>query len=198
MHILNVSTHLQWPTVGELNSDMKNKVVIFFILLLFVGCTKETEPEQLPSLSTDGLGTFGCLVDANIWLPRQLTYSLFGSPSKLDINYLPNSGRLWINARREYSNSIKYEVILIEVDSVFQVGNYLINKGEFNDSYFDRVYVDNKSEVYGINKSLPGNCEIVYLDTLKRIISGTFKVSLIDTVTTKEINLTSGVFDLKY
>jgi hypothetical protein len=179
---------------------MINRLIFILFFLFIIGCSKDNESEQLPQLTTKGLGTFGCLVENNIWLPRKLEYSLFPSPQILSFSYIPKSGRLWINARREYDKSIKYEDVTLEIDSVFDEGKYFPKAVEwgYEGTYFTRVYDNITSTVYISRDSLIKDCEIVFLDTTKRIISGTFKISLLDTTTRGIINLTNGIFDLKY
>lgn len=178
----------------QVEGRIKGFVIILCVLLLCFSCKKEEENEVLPQLTNTGVGSFGFLLNNEVWLPRQLRFPLFPPPSKLDCSYFPESGRLHISARREYNDSIKYEDIYLEVYSIFHAGQYPFNN---NSVSFYRVFSDKTSELYDENDFLTGNCEITFIDTTTKIISGTFAISFLKT-TNKSINVKNGIFDLKY
>jgi len=51
-------------------------IISFCILALFATCKKKDPPignnatAQLPSITTTGANTFGCLVNGEVWLPK--------------------------------------------------------------------------------------------------------------------------------
>lgn len=168
-----------------------------------ISCSKDNKdnPEQLPKLTTNGLGTFGCMVDSEVWLPRKLRVPLSGSLPELDVIYSNQFGNLTIMARREYNSSIKYENIKLEADSVFNTGNYIFKR--FDDglidppsTYFERVS-NRDNRLFYLSYS-SNNLNIIYLDTISKIISGTFEMDFFDSIDNNRIIVTKGVFDLKY
>ena len=56
--------------------------------IFFTSCI-EVEPEQLPSITTQGLETFGCMVNGNVWLPKK-DYTLFEDIPLIILDFLPS------------------------------------------------------------------------------------------------------------
>ncbi len=145
-----------------------------------ISCSKDDNdnPEQLPKLTTKGLGSFGCMVNSEVWLPRKLRIPLSSSLPELDVIYSNQFGNLTIMARREYNSSIKYEAIKLEADSVFNNGNYIFKK--FDDglidppsTYFERV-TNKDSKLFNLSYS-SNNLSIIYLDTIQKLFQELLK-----------------------
>jgi len=189
---------MEIATNFQVEGRIKRVVIILCALLLSLSCKKDEDNETLPPLTTIGAGSFGFLLNNEVWLPKQMRFPIFPSPSEFDCNYFPESGRLWISARREYNDSIKYEDIYLEVYSIFHTGQYSFDNVEYGNTSFERVYTDQSTVRYSVKEFLTNNCEIMFLDTTQKIISGTFNISLFSPTTNKRIDITNGIFDLKY
>lgn len=175
---------------------MKNK---YTLLLLFaalsslgIQCKKErTELEMLPPVTTYGAGTFGCLINGRAWPVYEKgnqDYDLYYHASTLDIAYSVHPGANGLSL---------YESIVISTNKVNKPGVYWI-KHE-NDNFFGITYKD-ETFLSGsdINKGHFLYLNISRLDSVNRIVSGTFSFSLYNYWGTKRIRVEEGRFDLPY
>lgn len=174
---------------------MKNK---FTILLLFafcclsVQCKKEREIDKLPDATTTGNGAFGCLINGRAWPvdePGDHDYDLYYHAGTLDIAYTVHPGANGLSL---------YERIVISTNKINKPGVYWIKYKPpgnfFNITYRDELFIsDSKSNE---NRFLYLN--ISRLDSVQRIVSGTFSFSLYNVWGTKKISVDEGRFDLRY
>ena len=164
-------------------------LVVLFLVSLLNGSSCSDDSNVLPAPTQEGLNTFGCLVNGEVWRPE-------GKPrdNKLDLSYDPGfmGGVLTINANRLRSNEDK-EFMFLFSRNTNQGGQYLlndINKAAATYASNECSY-DRDSSVYR-----QGILMITRLDLEARIISGTFEFVLArpdcDTV-----RVTDGRFDMK-
>jgi hypothetical protein len=171
------------------------KKYLFFILVLLaltsVKCSKQSQEDQLPPITTTGANTFGCKVNGKVWLP----YGSF-SVHALDVNcYVGNkinNPTLTItgsNRKNGNLSDIGIDVInLISDTSTYKIYNRL-NEGLL---YSDNNQAYEPFDTFGIVK-------IIKLDTIAKIISGTFSfIGYTDHTHSKQVNVTDGRFDLHY
>jgi hypothetical protein len=86
-------------------------------------------------------------------------------------------------------------------DSIFGTGIYLFdyNEKKFND--VKTIFRDNSSrneKIYCLSNTGLNNLEIVFFDTTSHILSGTFSLTLVDTLSFDSISINQGRFDIKY
>lgn len=176
-------------------SRMKNK---YTLLLLFaalsclgIQCKEErTELEMLPPVTTYGAGTFGCLINGRAWPVYEKgnqNYFLFYHAGRLDLTYTVYST----------SGLTLDEGITISTKAINKSGVHWI---PFNDdNVFTILY---REEIFlstsDVNKNGFAYINITRLDSLNRIVSGTFSFSLYNYWGTKRISVEEGRFDLPY
>ena len=172
---------------------MKTKRIYYSILfvcsILFSAwsCEKDNEP-QLPLITQTGKDTFGCLINGEIWLPK--AYDLF--PVKYIVLERVNDQRVWhIGVRQGAASNFYFS---INEDSLKE-GKINIPVDESNDIgiYHASQRFDNSS--FRWNYNLPGELIITRLDTVNKVISGTFWFDLINS-NYKKIEIRDGRFDL--
>jgi hypothetical protein len=74
---------------------LKISVIFLFMSLIVAGsCEKDEEP-QLPPITQTGAGTFGCLVNGDIWLPES-TISFPAYPKVSAQLNRSNGNRIWV------------------------------------------------------------------------------------------------------
>jgi len=200
---------------------MKTKLLPFFLisLLPFLGsmrCNtnddivfKPKRPTELPPITTEGKNTFGCLVDGELLVPypRKAIKDNFGGLYYSGV-WGENHGSLEMFAAMDGIQGRERNVINLNLfRRVFDVGEYLL----FTDSAIPnsqfianetRLFIRDEAgktvfESYRVPNPNSGLINILRLDTINYIISGTFYFDAVN----KEgdtIKVTDGRFDLKY
>jgi len=201
---------------------MKTKLLPFFIisLLPFLGsmrCStsddivfKRRRPTELPPITTEGKNTFGCLVEGELLVPypRKLIKDNFVKSFGINEDL---EGFLEVGATMEGETGYESRSVGINLlNRVFDEGEYVLytDSTTYNSSGYPnsinnvRVRITDKSGNSTFNSwRVPnpdcGRLNVLRLDTLSRIIAGTFYFDAIN----KEgdtIKVTDGRFDLKY
>jgi hypothetical protein len=128
------------------------------------------------------------LVNGDIWLPK--TYDLF--PTRQVVLERVNDQRIWrIEVRQGAASNFYFSIY----EDSLKVGKINIPVNESNDIgiYHAAPYFDNSS--FRWNYNLPGELIINRLDSVNKIISGTFWFDLINSDSEK-IEIRDGRFDL--
>jgi hypothetical protein len=177
----------------------KNNLLLILMSLLITLTTHSCwlddlfkENKELPPITQTGEDTFGCLVDGELWLPKgQL---LTTSKTLVELERWYGNIRIWkINANRRVSSGFSFRipeegfnegVASITVDKSQDLGIYF----SWEDNYPD--------ENFTWNKNLQGELIISKLDTINKIVAGTFWFDLIGDKGTK-VEIRDGRFDLK-
>ncbi len=175
---------------------MKNLTLILLIIFVW-SCDKDELPEE----TQEGKGTFGMLINDEIWLPYiPVAVPLEGQA--LNIYYSKNSGTLFINAK----NTKRKEELFFFIEGIKSIGNYNFsfrNNSKLEDSIFycvDSTRFQNDKGCtmsFKLIDSTSSNINISKLDTINRIVSGTFYIELYDILGNK-LNITNGRFDANY
>ncbi|HLP33612.1 MAG TPA: hypothetical protein VK202_09075 [Bacteroidia bacterium] len=169
----------------------KNKYTFLIVVFccLNMQCKKEREIDKLPDATTTGNGAFGCLINGRAWPVYEKgnqNYFLFYHAGRLDIAYTVYA-----------IDGSDYERIVISSDKVKKPGIYWIKNDDdnfFTISYRHELYLSNSD----INLDSYLYLNISCLDSLQRIVSGTFSFSLYNYWGTKKISVDEGRFDLRY
>lgn len=183
---------------------MTNKLLVacIFILLTLFSCKKDyKQVTTFPEVTQEGKNTFGCYISTDKFIAGT---TLFGLVIPLSVQYYTDSTNIYksgslfiegIDARSTLSYS---GMIAIQKMGVFSTGVYPL------------TYVANCNKQYACDASFyyndklgknffadTGELVITKLDTLNKIVSGTFHFSAKDSSgVTKEI--TNGRFDAVY
>lgn len=171
------------------------KVFCFYIILMLVVCSScKTDilspKEELPAATQEGLNTFGCLVNGEVWIPKRIY-------NKLEYFYYENDGSFNVTAYKKIgSNDINQELGFGVLEGLIAEDSYILSNLETTKSMagFNNY---NLNCYYETNPKQAGTLSIIKLDTANHIIAGTFEF----TVWTEEcdtIKVTDGRFDIKY
>ena len=164
-------------------------ILIFLALITFHSCdlfNMDNDP-SLPEITQEGKGTFGCLIDGELFLPKgpDPTGGMRGNPHA---KYTEASGTLIIQAQ----NTDSWRISLLHFPLV-EEGNYLLTK---NCVLHDLT--TNSCEDYIID-SLASSLTITLLDKDNDIVSGIFSGNFVNECdSTNIIHITEGRFDLSY
>lgn len=174
------------------------QLIVFAILcfMLFLSCQKEVSRFELPPITNEGKGTFGCKVNGNLFLPT-------GLKGNINVEYYSWKlspefyGNFYVTVFRSNENH-QLEYCQFAVPKCFGVGEYIINRNDTLSragcSINNLFYKDNCG-----SGDICGKIIINRYDTIQRIISGTFdfRCKKID-FPTATAYVTDGRFDLKY
>ena len=171
---------------------MRNIMILAMILL--AACEREapqpTDPlDLLPPATQTGENTLGFLLDGEPWTPNRLFQG----------DYRKSDGRFGITC--EYAdfdddgNNIGYSFSIGSVSvPVFSSELYQItNRGNLSSSL-----VKFRHCWYWSSSTFPGTLHITRLDTIERVMSGTFEVMLIGEDCIDTLSITHGRFDVSF
>lgn len=183
---------------------MKFKAVlsyVFFISLAFSSCKKEDRQKNYPSETTTGANTFGCYLDNNQFLPCKITGGI--SPvRKLQATsffYYPGSLDITISAVNDCENEtfksifIRFDSVAITANTAYKLSNY---SGGFRNKVVCSYYQDGTQ--FQSDSTLNGYVMVTYFDKEQRILSGRFEVTLQVINSSNKVQVTKGIFDVKF
>ncbi len=180
----------------------KTFFLLTLLITIFISCRKNTDNSNtFPAETNEGRNTLGCYIDGTAFIAAT---TLFGLVSPLNVSYYRDSTSIYkagflsiggIDAR--YQDNIAGNLV-INKHNVFGVGEYNL------------VHVNNCASTYGCDGigyynaktgktyfAESGKLTITKLDTLQRVVSGTFSFMAKDTLGNIK-HITRGRFDAKY
>ncbi|MBP6302134.1 MAG: hypothetical protein KBB37_02410 [Bacteroidia bacterium] len=177
--------------------NKKNK---YYLLLLFtafcslnIQCKKEREIDKLPDATSVGAGTFGCLMNGMAWpnsIDGDKSYLAMYYNGELTVEYeIDDDGPSWLPAIGAINFGIR---------NIYKPGIYIFpfkdtSKGTVNIKHNDIYYFSNDP----INKGGQAYFTITRLDSVNRIVSGTFEFTLFDQNNfSRKVEVKSGRFDV--
>lgn len=178
---------------------MKKALLFFWLVSVFCGCSCKDDPPApaeptLPPITQTGENTFGCYVNGELWLPK----GSFSIPSTA-ADYYNNS--VYITANREGQNPdtyIRLDFGKVYSDTAFVIHNYLDSDSlqyfVYNSSYYPSGPIVSYYPI-AING---GELNLLKLDTVNRIVAGTFYFLGVDTLSGDSVRIEDGRFDLHY
>lgn len=175
---------------------MKNCLPFLLVLFLFTACKKEIT--ELPPATQTGANTFGAKVNGEFWIPQG-----FGPLPANDILEARMAGPdLTINARN-FSSSPTETEFLLQVKNINGTGTYLLNTSVGHPSsgssyaYYVKRRLTPQNE-WITSATHTGAVTITRIDTVARIVSGTFQFNALNMFNAPEpITVTEGRFDLQ-
>ncbi|MBP6302945.1 MAG: hypothetical protein KBB37_00135 [Bacteroidia bacterium] len=191
---------------------MKNRFALVLIMAAFsslsIQCKEDEkgpvlaeELAKLPKATTEGYETFGCLLNGWAWPGGRKIYDY-----TLHIAYYNYNGGKRFNVMcytQEVSGIIppptKDIVNIVTDDIITGPGEYIISLEDINTDFVAIKYKEiryNSGFLASFGQKLHLN--ITRLDSINRIISGNFRISLLDYTGTKAMHLEYGRFDSYY
>ena len=186
------------------------KAVLLLVTLAFLSCIniEEFPQNQLPAITQTGANTFGCIINGEILIPKDGLPSLGGPKSSkrkgISVNYDQNNNFII------YAGNFRGETkpnIYIYIHNLTSTGTYSfgLSNGE-NSSAFEPNYPHCWTRPYNIgytkkylSNTNSGTITITKIDTVNKIVSGTFQLTAFDENNSEEtIEITDGRFDMQY
>ena len=176
---------------------MKKTTFTFFSFILFLSFSCEKDlfnpkpPNELPPATMTGEGTFGCLVNGEVWRPY-IEDDPFESRiyAKHDRGW-PDCDQLFVSGTR---NLTKNDVTIFQSMSInswcpeLGANKITFSKGRYRD-------LEGCGEYY-LDTLSPHILYITKLDTINYIASGTFELTVINDDCKDTIKITEGRFDV--
>lgn len=162
---------------------LKFMMYVAGVALLFNSC-KKTDP--LPKPTQEGLNTFGCKINGEVWIP---TGTSGPGGTKPTLAVLKQDGTFRISAN---SPQQLFDMNIPKVGSI-KIGEYIL--GTTSDSF---GYFNDGSTSFLTDRTHLGKVTITFFDSNKQIISGTFQFQAKDRNSEKVIEISDGRFDITY
>lgn len=179
------------------------RLLLLLPLMSMTRCATEPAPDfVLPAATTEGANTFGLVVNGRVWrnfdgeFGQRGNGNLFGS-------YDRKSGRFALTAMleaKDLSESFTLIVDSLRVPGMYAT-TYPIEVGQaLRATRSLQFRANDVNEPYRTEeRGGSGSITISLVDTVQRIVSGTFSGSLIRSGTrTKSTTITDGRFDVRY
>jgi hypothetical protein len=178
---------------------MKNKFLLLTLLLalpvLWAGCDKLfttpdaasiAQPDELPPITTTGEGVFACKINGVNW---QRCRGGFFEPSSLKGEWHSVLKIFYLIAMRSCGDFDDSMSIHAAIDSV---GVYPLERATYGN--FD-IECQDVADPYILLDGADNRVEILNLDTVKTIVSGTFQCTLVHEKCGDTLFITDGRFD---
>ncbi len=179
----------------------------FAVLLTLAGCQKDNvDPNGLPRATQSGQNTAGFLENGQPWLPKQST--LLGSGPAVQARYGPSYRgpyELSVGLFR-HQDSNHYQILTLHLAGARRPGTYALEQ-EIDPGVITRVrpshalYQASGPRMNGNFYTGPtarGQVVITRLDTVARVVAGTFEATVKRDGGLDSLRLSQGRFDVKY
>ncbi len=169
----------------------------WFLVALVIICSCSNDEDEstlrLPDITQEGLNTFGCLVNGELFIP---SYKIDLLSSNFSATYSEDFDVLIISARNIEDQSIDKNInITIKIDEG-------VKKYIYEESNSERLIYYNNTPTcfaYYMNYEIQESfVEVLHLDEELDIISGIFEFVGVDTLCQDTIYITDGRFDVTY
>jgi hypothetical protein len=197
------------------------KIISVIVIVLLASCTKKDEPtiiqDQLPSITTTGAGTAGCIINGMVIIPKNTMNTGFGGPSTIyglttlvGPNFDPPDFNDFytIQIKNFEKKGINYRIFVQLNNLTNGSGDYMVGQSakepyvnypdnpqiivqEFNDNkYTGKTFLSSPNS---------GLIKITRFDTSSHVISGLFNCTLYnEEIPTETIQVSDGRFDLPF
>jgi len=151
----------------------------------------------LPPATQSGADTFGCLVNGKVMIPQSYDRSAicFNCLPLLGASYGPNNFSIYAD---EETDMATYYDLRLQIQNIPVIkGQTILLKSDTVKNGGFAVYSILLGKEYKTTNAATGELYISAKDTVKKIISGTFKFTAV-TVTKDTVQVTDGRFDVRY
>jgi hypothetical protein len=164
-------------------------------ILLASRCKKNNDapPPVLPEATRQGLNTIGFKVNGEVWLPYYECKAFSDPCGKISARYGPPNAdfnQFDMQVARKLNNE-QSSLTITTIGRIKNIGNHY----DSTNFYFLR----NGSTYQNLRFLSSGKLEVTKLDTINKIIAGTFEITVYKSGNTNDsLKITEGRFDFKY
>lgn len=176
---------------------MKNILLACVSVIALASCKKEIK--ELPPATQTGANTFGLKINGEMWVPQG-----FAGISADDLLKARKLGNILIITAQNFASSPTETEFEMKLYGITGAGTYLLNtntnypNGPTNYGYHVKRKLTPLDE-WITSAAQNGSVTISKLDTVARIVSGTFQFNAEnDMDASRTIAVTEGRFDIKY
>lgn len=171
-----------------MNYFFKSLLFAAFVLTVFHSC--KDKDGDLPAPTTEGLNTFGCKINGKVWIANGATNDPGPSAKAIEVEYQQLSSSTFKLSIFAAANSNDRVQLTIPKGTI---GTSILTN-RYDDPF--GIYYDNKFRLFNSMEAKPGKVTITRLDTINRIVSGTFEFDAQFIVNKEIVRITEGRFDI--
>jgi len=185
-----------------MKKQRKNLGIVLVSLLGLLSCKKENNPgnsqlAKLPAITQTGANTFGCLVNGNVLVSNKL-YCTY-----VQTTQLPANNYFDFTLVATDSTSTGKQTISIYTPGILMLKDNTSLEIGAPANALDRWYADYNNDQVGVDyQTGPGSPDLISftkVDTVNKILSGTFSFTALNSVNSNEsTQVTEGRFDVHY
>jgi hypothetical protein len=176
-------------------------LVIVLSLTCLSGCKKDKIPDSLPPITQAGKNTFGCKLNGQVWVPYAKCNTT-GSPcEEVFVQVYPvtnNDLPVQLEIKVEHYNSpntfTEFHIFTTLRDSIYSTGN---KTDSLSLEYYDGSGFIPYTNYNNLNNSSANQLQITKIDTVQKILSGTFEGVLYKSPT-DSVTVSEGRFDVRF
>ena len=180
------------------------KTVLFLTILLGLSCSNNDDPqEQLPPITQNGANTFGCIINGEVLIPKDGIG--IPQPRGLTIARRPNKNFIIDAANLKDTSGDR---IYIYIYNLTSTGTYSfgLSNGEEDLTFkpdfpycWVRTFDTTTGGIRYFSNTDSGTITITKLDTVNKIVSGTFRLTVFNKDNPHEtIEISDGRFDINW
>jgi hypothetical protein len=185
---------------------------VFLLSIIFltgcISCKKQLDGSSLPPITQTGANTFGFLLNGQLWTPDPDKGLIYTPHLKIGVNFSTNgyfsafNGFFTISASKNVGNygqtiSISSSNLnAITTPYTYKLSDtsrYEIDFADHND-----LVANGCQFISHFTNYQTGSLTITRLDTLNKIISGTFNAAMYQVECGDTVKITDGRFDMKF
>ena len=163
--------------------------IVIIVSFIATSCSEYAPPvpTKLPDATITGANTFGCYIETDLYIPEYRTIT-FEMPGPLIVEFPFDTKHFFdVNTSRIVNKKDPFQdaAVAFSIANVKDTGDFKVINGlvEFEGRYYHTDSINN------------GKITITKIDSLQKIISGTFYFKAKDRYSDKTVNVTSGRFD---
>lgn len=167
---------------------LKSVLVVAWGLLIANSC--KSKEDALPAPTTEGRNTFGCKINGKVWIANGVNNEQGPSAKPIEVEFRQLSTStfyLFIHTNANTKDRVQLSLPAGKIGS-----NILTNR--YNEPF--GIYYDNQFRLFNSMEANPGKVVITRLDTINRIVSGTFEFDAQFIVNKEVTRITEGRFDI--
>ena len=162
---------------------MKTYLFLSLVAALVVGCKKDGPEAGLPAATQEGKNTFGCLVDGQVFVPKNPSGINSSSREPLEVSLYHTD--LLVSARGD-------GYVDFALRNAFRPGTYIL--GETRTGSYGSYDVSAGS--YYTDADHTGTVTLTRIDTVAKIAAGTFQFTCFNR-NGQTVTVTDGRFDVR-
>ena len=182
---------------------MKANCLFLLTLLLTASSCKKKDPNALPDTTQEGRNSAGFLFDGQPWIPEWQSSTSTNSP--VDASWQRTSAGRSLSFGFSRLNDKEYKNVDFFIPDIRRAGTFLLNQTAsptlgFRNPAYGRYTIDRPTplRLFLTGPTATGTVTVTRFDTVARVVSGTFDLTVQEETSPETHRLTDGRFDLTF